>query len=313
VAGCVYQVDATSAANGGGSATITLGWSSAPPPPPPAAPTGCTAALNTTPATLTSAGGTANLSVAGCSGTVTSYAWSRNGTPNVNSNASWSDTLAANSGTTAVNTSYQVSVCNGTACATFPATPLTATVPGTSGNPSTNLCAAQGYSKTIYYDWDWNAAPIGQIDTAYMTDQAGGQGVGTNGILVVAFTATAPTDPYDATLVPSVRATGYPAPNLINQLTLAVSTQPCQLHVPAPGTSTATGPTVKYWVGTVPTYWTTGQKVAVELVPGTKYYVNVASRDGVSATTPNGTNTCVSLPAGWNCDVRLTLQEPPGH
>jgi hypothetical protein len=172
------------------------------------------------------------------------------------------------------------------------------------GGGGTNLCAAQGYAKTIFYNWDWSGGPVSRLDTLYMSDMAGGTSLGTNGILVVAFK---PTGPAEFNNITAVSATGYPAPNMINNLTLAISTQPCDLNPPAPAVSSSTTPSVSYAVGTVPTYWSTGAKVAVELQPGVQYYLNVAGRDA------DGTQTCTSPYPGWNCDVRMSLQKPLGH
>jgi hypothetical protein len=185
---------------------------------------------------------------------------------------------------------------------------VTANAPVAAGG--TNLCAAQGFSKTIFYNWDWAGAQVSHLDTASMNDMAGGQGLGTNGILVVAFTPNGPADLDNPT---TASATGYPAPNLINYLTLAVSTQPCVLYNEvAAGSSSSTTPTVQYAVGTVTRPWW-GPKRSVELTPGVTYYLNVAGRDNVGPTSPYGTNTCVGLPGGWNCDIRLSPQKPPGH
>lgn len=284
--------------------TLSCGSVAPPPPPPLGAPTGCTASVTTNPATLTSAGGTATLHVSNCSpSTGLSYTWTKNG-------ASFStaqtavDTLAANtSTTTASTTSYQVNVCNGSACTgNLPSAPLTATVPAASGGPSGGIsCAAQGFSKTIVYNWDWNST-VPQLDTAYMADTTGGQGVGTNGILVVAFT---PTGPADSNNLSFIDAIGYPSPNQGNVMTLSISTQPCDLTVPDPGTSVSYAPTVTYGIGTVAVRWWDGKPTAHALTPGVKYYINVAGRDGSA-------NTCA--PGGFgSCEIRLALRKPAGH
>jgi hypothetical protein len=304
--------------------TSTLTCGTTPPPPPPAAgaPTGCSPSISTTPTTLTSAGGSANLSVAGCtvsSGTIT-YAWSRNGTPNYTTSQTWSDTLPANTSTsTPATSSYQVNACNGTACTgLLPTSPLTATVPvaSTSGGgggggppPGAVSCASQGFAKTIFYNWDW-AGNVTHLDTAFMTDTSGGAGLGTNGILVVAFT---PTSPADVNNLTSISASGYPSPNMGNNLTLAISTRACDLNPAAFATSTSSGPTLRYGVGSVPTSWISGQPIAVALTPGTTYYINVAGRDSVGPSTPNGAQTCTPGLYYPYCDIRLGLQKPPGH
>jgi len=129
------------------------------PPPAAEAPTGCVATIATTPATLTSAGGSAQLNVTGCSATgAVTYNWRRNGVANASTSASWSSSLPANTNTTAASTTtYQVQACNGTACATFPATPLTAVVPaaaaGGTGTAWNGLC--EGFAGTTVVDLPW--------------------------------------------------------------------------------------------------------------------------------------------------------------
>jgi len=306
--------------------TSTLTCGSAPPPPPPAgAPTGCNApTLATTPTTLTSAGGTANLNITGCSvtsGTIT-YDWYRGGSSasGPTASSSWSDSLPTNNLSTQVTTSYQVRVCAaGTNnCTVLPTSPLTATVPGASTGgggggggtpPGAVSCASQGFAKTIFYNWDWTGN-VTHLDTAFMTDTSGGAGLGTNGILVVAFT---PNSPADVNNLTSISASGYPSPNMGNNLTLAISTRACDLNPAAFATSTSSGPTLRYGVGSVPTSWISGQPIAVALTPGTTYYINVAGRDSVGPNTPNGAQTCTPGLYYPYCDIRLGLQKPPGH
>ena len=262
--------------------------------------------MTTNPATLTSAGGTATLHVANCTpSTGLSYTWTKNGA-NFSTAQTAVDTLAANTSTsTASTTSYQVNVCNGSACTgNLPSAPLTATVPVASGgNPPGGAvsCAAQGFAKTIFYDWDWNST-VPQLDTAYMADTTGGQGVGGNGILVVAFTPTGPADNNNLSFIDAI---GYPSPNQGNVMTLSISTQPCDLGVPEPGTSVSYAPTVTYGIGAVAVRWWDSKPTAQSLTPGVKYYINVAGRDG-------STNTCVPGVFG-GCEIRLALRKPSGH
>jgi hypothetical protein len=138
-------------------------------PPPSNAPQGCVARINNgSSATLSSSGGDVNLMVVCSSPTTLAHSWSRNGVFGANSNANWTDTLPANTGTLNQTTSYQVRVCNtaGTSsdCVTVPSVPLTAIVPppGGGGGGGTIACA----SKVI--DVDWNAPG------RYLTADAGG-------------------------------------------------------------------------------------------------------------------------------------------
>jgi hypothetical protein len=315
VSGCVYRVTGTSATNGSGSAAITLGWSASPPPPPPATPTGCVPQiLSTSPSPLTSAGGTVQLDVTGCSpSTGLTYKWFRNGSTTEFSTAkNPTDTLGANSGSSSVSTTYQVEVCNGGACtAKIPSSALTATVPGTGpGSGSTNLCAAQGFSKTIYRAWNWATEGNLVLDTVTMKDQAGGTGIGTNGILVVEFT---PTSPADVDNLARISVTEYPGNSVVTQRTLAISTQPCDLVglVPGPATNT-TSPKLDYGVGTVTNSAFSGKPKGVAVTPGVQYFINIAGRSGVSATSPSGSQSCFPS-SSQVCDVRASLFKPSGH
>ena len=81
------------------------------------------------------------------------YWWNKNGDP-WNSGNILTDTLPANSLTTAVTTTYQVYVCNGSACAGF--APVTATVPGTGGTGGViGGSPCPGFSRTMFYNWNW--------------------------------------------------------------------------------------------------------------------------------------------------------------
>jgi hypothetical protein len=246
------------------------------------------------------------LTVSCSNGTGTGFAWSATAPAGCSGNctASWGAGAQTSSGSNTLTLpaaglwNVTVTVTGPSAVTTQASVQANAAVAG-----GTNLCAAQGFSKTIFYKWDWAGAQPSHLDTVYLADMAGGSGLGTNGILVVEFT---PNGPADFNNVSSISATGYPAPNLINTLTMAVSTQPCDLGAPWPASSSSTSPSVAYGVGTVVKPWT-GSKTAVELQPGTRYYLNVAGRD------QSGANTCVGLPGGWNCDIRLSPQKPPGH
>lgn len=124
-------------------------------------PTGCSATINNgSTASLASSGGLVSLAVS-CptpqSGSL-SYTWSKNGTADATKTATaWSETLPANtSTTTSVTTSYQVQVCNGTACTMVPATPLTAVE--AAATPVATPSACSGYANTINTTVDANNA-----------------------------------------------------------------------------------------------------------------------------------------------------------
>jgi len=111
--------------------------------PPQAAPTNCVATINDAKSVaLAAGGGSVALAVTGCTpGTGLTYDWSRNGSPGASNAAAFTDTpssnplLAPNVGTTYHLSSYQVTICAGTACIVAPpaaskgtAMPLTALV-----------------------------------------------------------------------------------------------------------------------------------------------------------------------------------------
>jgi len=175
-----------------------------------------------------------------------------------------------------------------------------------------NICAAYGFTKTIRSTWDWASNSAHHIDTYVTSDTDGGVGLGTNGILVVDFVATGPLD--SVPILGFLDAIGYPAPNMGNMLTAAISTSPCMLYADDPGSATDNSPTLSYGVGAVPHFWSTGAATALSLTPGVRYYINVAGRANVSASSPYGTSTC--LPGGYYypyCDLRLEFTKPVGH
>jgi hypothetical protein len=144
------------------------------------------------------------------------------------------------------------------------------------------------------------------IDT-YVTQN----GLGTNGILVIPFTPTAPAN--DA--VAQLSVTQYPGNQMVNSKRVTISTQPCDLNPSGPMT-TAQGTTPKlfYVVGTAPVSAFTGQPQAASLTAGVQYYINVAERNNVTSADPDGNQTCV--PGGSfypACELRIQVQKPAGH
>jgi len=175
-----------------------------------------------------------------------------------------------------------------------------------------NICAANGFSKTIRSTWDWASNSAHSIDTYVASDTDGGVGLGPNGIVVIDFVPTGPVDVNPNLAV--ISATGYPAPNMTNVLTASISTSPCTLYASAPGAASDTSPTLVYGVGAVPVYWATGEATAVSLTPGVRYYINVAGRTDVSANSPFGTQTCVPGRQLYPyCDFRVEFSKPSGH
>lgn len=257
----------------------------------PGAPTGCVPQITATPSPLTNAGGTVNLDVGSCSpstGTGLTYSWSRNGSAGWKTEKSPSDSLVANTGTIGATTSYQVKVCDGTACTgLLPAVPLTATVPG-SGGVGAISCAAQGFTKTMSYSWDW--ASGGKFVQTYNDSQGP---LGNNGIVVIAFRPTAA-----GSTIGSISISEYPANStqpLGTTRTSAISEQPCDLS----GTTVQYGTRVGYNVGNGFVVDPTSQRGVAKLTVGKQYYLNIANRDST------GHGTCTGM-----CDVRIEANHP---
>lgn len=169
-----------------------------------------------------------------------------------------------------------------------------------------NAALRAGFSNCLVSHWEWATHDKITVDTSALG------GIGPNGILVVTFT---PNLPYDDNNLALISATGYPAPNMSNALTVCVSDQPCLLYADEPGTATDTSPTVVYGVGAVKkaSWWSTVLQ-GVALTPGVPMYINVAGRDRVSGNTPWGLPTARPELMGYpNCDLRLEAQKPPGH
>jgi len=239
----------------------------------PGAPTGCVATIQgqTTPATLPSSGGTVSVGVQGCTanGTIT-YSWTRNG-------VQWApptDTLPANALTIAVTTTYTVNACNGSACASSTITAIVSGTGTTAPPIGAVSCAAYGYSKTMFYTWNWTN--LSQFVQTY--DDAQGP-IGSNGIVVIAFTPTSGGG--------SVAVSEYPG-GLGNARIVSISTTPCDFSQPFPWTRASYNTGIQFTVApninrSLPT-----------LQPGTQYYLNVANRDLA------GLPTCIV-----SCDVRI--------
>ena len=270
----------------GGNFTLRCVASSGPSAP--GAPTGCIPSISTNPSPLTKDGGTATLNVAGCSGTGLTYSWSRNGSAAWSTSQSPSDTLAANTGVSGNVYSYQVKVCDGTACTNMlPSNPLTATVPGSGGTVGGLSCSAQGFAKTMFYDWDWTAG--GKFVQTYNDSQGP---LGTNGIVVIAFKPTVA-----GTSNGSVTISEYPA-NSANSLgvtrAVSISEQPCDFS----GT-VQYGTRFGYNAGVSYTVAPASIRTIAKLTVGKQYYLNIANRDSA------GNKTC-----SGQCEVRIQATHP---
>ena len=223
-------------------------------------------------------------------GAPTSYTWSG---PGAFFSGGASTPTNTNSATISATTAFTVTASNAGGDAAAQASVQV-------GGGEVISCAAQGFSKTIVYNWNWGSSQ-GTIDSFNLSG-----GMGTNGILVVPFTPTGPEDGLYAAL----QVVGYPGThNTTVKRTMTISTQPCVLYEKAP-MITGTGATVTlyYGMGALPF------SDMAKLTPGVRYYINVALRSAVSSSSPSGTQTCVPGIANYpNCDVRLTVNKPAGH
>jgi hypothetical protein len=113
--------------------------------------------IGVTSAPTTSAGGSVGLS-ANCSTTFATYGWTRDGaTLNSTSNTA-TDSLPANTGSSAISYSYGLTACNGSTCA--PATSVTVQVPavgGTTAPPPGTPVSCSGFTKTLNIDRPWSS------------------------------------------------------------------------------------------------------------------------------------------------------------
>jgi hypothetical protein len=266
-----YRVQGTNAiAQGGISPTFNVTWSSGPPP----NPTGCVASISTVPTVLTNAGGTATVSVSGCSPANVTYNWSKNGSPNWNTTATPPADALGTGGTAGYTNSYQVSVCNGASCVTVPANPLTAFVPGTGGGSSIDVsaCTALGYTGhgvDIAYPTTVNSPRV-------FTDKTVGN-FGANDMIVVRFVAAA-SEGNGSNLVASEWAS-FPA--AFRLATLA--TAPCVVATSATPTATILASKISQAPGLNMSL--TAQFGVIKLTPGATYYVNYVNRDSYNSTS----------------------------
>lgn len=252
----------TLACSGGGGGTPT------------GAPTGCSIAAS--PSSLPVGGGTVDLSVT-CSGgdPVTGYQWTASP-----SAAGFPATSASASASITATTAFTVvaSNANGTGQAT-----RSVQVGGVAGAIS---CAAQGFSKTMSYTWNWAS---GGLTIQTYNDPQGP--IGGNGIIVVAFTPTVSVLGSAGTV--SIAPYG-PASNQPTTRTTTISTTPCKLDEPYPWQHIGTDAGGTFTVGVYNT------RLYPALVAGQTYYINIASRNSAGAPT------C----SAGTCEMRVQLSKP---
>jgi hypothetical protein len=286
VAGCVYKVDATSASNGGGTATVTLSWSSIPPSPPT-----CSAlTASTTPAVLTIAGGTVAVNSNCTAQTGITYTWTRTAAPAgagafaASGSASQGDTLAANAGVSGATYTYQLQACTAPGvCAA--AQSISVIVPGTSGGG----ISCNGFTNTLVLDVAWGSTPMRYFTSSVLPGFH--QGVAT----VVRFTPPLGTA---SAALGSISYTEYGDTSHTRYATL--SDTACQWSNPGTGALFYSIEQIsgRFWlqVGGNPR----GYPV---LTPGKTYYLNIENTDAA------GNQTCAF---GESCNMGIDWAKPPG-
>jgi hypothetical protein len=274
-----------------GARTLTCVAITSPPPGAAGAPSGCTlvARLNGVPVDSVAAGSALTL-VATCSGggAPTSYAWT--GVSGVTS-------TSANSIATNISVSTPYSVTPSNASGSGNTAQKTVNVATSAPPPSAGAisCTSRGFDRTLNYTWNW--AGVGgniAIDTA-----SDANGLGTNGIVVIAFRVPA----NGRTLVTGgVSTAEYPGNAMRILRTISVSTTPCDFNGEFPWTVTDQNPGLSFSVGSyIPSVWP-------PLEPGRQYYINIANRNGA------GINQCTPDGAGYPvCDIRIGLTKPQDY
>ncbi len=246
----------------------------------PGAPTGCSI---TPVSSLPAGGGLVNLTASCTGGDATGYHWTASP---VGPGLTVDTPAGTNSATIAATTSFTVvaSNANGNAQPATTSVQVGSVVGGLS-------CAAQGFSKTMSYAWDWTNAGGGGLTIQTSTDPQGP--IGQNGIVVVAFT---PLVSVSGSLG-SVSIAPYGAGSLASTTrTTTISTTPCTLAGAFPWQRVGTDAGTQFTVGNYNT------RLYAGLVAGTTYYINIASRNS------SGVSTCGN--SGSACDIRIQFSKP---
>jgi len=273
-------------ANGQGplSPALFVSWSSGPQP----APTGCVASIATNPSPLTNAGGTATVSVAGCSPAGVTYNWSKNGASGWSTSPTPAADTLGSGGTAGFTNSYQVQVCNGGTCINVPASnPLTAFVPGSGGGGGGSAldmtsCAAQGLTGRLY-DLPYSTTGNVNDDTANVSPPGS---FGNSDVIVVRFTT--PSIASDTSQLQINPTAAYPQ---ISRL-VTLSTDPFSCLIA--GSPTSFNGVIATTTGTFAVLnFTVGAPVfgRTTLLPGTTYYVTYVNRNTYGAPAAQGSCT----------------------
>jgi len=252
----------------------------------PSAPAGCQ--VTSSPSGL-SAPGSVQLTVAcGGGGAPTSYSWSA--TPAVTFTGGATTAGNSNGALVTQNTLFTVTASN--AGGSSVAANVNVQVGG--GPISSGPTSCAGFANTEFYNWDWAQGGIAFATGVNGSNVQNPQGpIGPNGIVVIAFTPTATA--FGST--GSVSITAYPGDLNATTRTTAISTTPCDLASQGfPWVRTGNDAGIQFTVGEyVP-------RLYPPLVAGTRYYINIASRDAA------GVSTCAN--AGRACDMVIQASRP---
>ncbi len=288
---CLYQVTAT-APGLSGQAMATVTWSDAAPVPPV-----CTPAAVTTPSPITSAGGTVALNANCAPSAGLTYTWTRTaptaGAPTNPATATPSDTLAANTGASAITYTWQVVACNGSACDTKT---VSVGVPAPGGG-GTGGVSCPGFTKTIFKDLGWP-----DFSTLHTQDLGG---FNSSDALVIKLTVPA-TSASPAGTAGSLNLAEYIGPTAARYAVLStnscdwvgtvgyLSVPPNSVPILFSGANTVNLGSIQVGRQDYPSQ--------INLIPGTSYYLNVKNTgtDGVSPSCSGA------------CNMIINWSKPPG-
>jgi len=273
---CLYQVNATSASLSGQS-MVTVTWSDAPTAPPVCAP-----AAVTVPTPMTSAGGNVILGAGCVPNAGVTYTWTRTaptaGAPTNPTTANPTDTLAANTGTSAVTYTWLVVACTSpTTCDTKSVT-TSVPAPGGGGGGGGGSISCSGFpAGTAVIDLPWSNASIYTSNSTGFPAQAA---------LVLRFTVPAGTPPSNTSTPGRVNMNEYVDPSASRYAVL--STTACDFS----GTYGTTLPAKQTGISvSFSDAVTVAQPAGITLTPGTTYYINVRNTD-IAGNWSCTTSTC---------------------
>jgi hypothetical protein len=248
-------------------------------------PTQGTCSLSATTVPSTSSGGAVVIN-ANCTGSFSSYAWTRNGGALSSTSTTLNDSLPANTGTSAATYTYQLTASG----STTDVKSITVSVPAPGGTqpPPNGPVSCPGFNKTVYIEMPW------QTTTQANRVQTGNYGgLGPNDALVVKFTAPQGVQSYANGLITSAEYGGISLPRYAT-----FTTTPCDFtsltHWGVDVASTTTI-TFRLQVGGTPGF-------VSYMAPGQSYYLNLKSTDR------NGNRSCTSSV----CNVYVDFTVPPG-